>query len=272
MAEKMESAFEARAAVLHEHDSWSTQRTLRWPLPTASFDHPTSPSPHWGTASGRRVEVDFRLLLAEVKSQETKMDEMGLGPNNKISETVVPTSLQRPVSTKTFKIKPLPSIGRIVFWAGRSAGLQRDERRSGICVYTVDARCSDTVIVDGQCLPAVEFIMCRCQPCCHLFRQAAPPQKKEKMHSYHLKSFTCMHVLKFNISLLLSRWGIKLLTASESRKICLHLHVVVFEKLLIGLIEMLILILKAPCCCAMLWFGCTLEGWCISPLIYQSGT
>ena len=37
---------------------------------------------------------------------------------------------------------------------GQSAGLRRDEeRRGGLCVYVIDAQCSNTVKADGQCSP-----------------------------------------------------------------------------------------------------------------------
>lgn len=64
--------------------------------------------------------------------------------SNRESETVMPTSLQRPVSTTTSRNKLLHATQRTVSWADRVHEYSWKKRR-GICVYIVDTCSSHTV-------------------------------------------------------------------------------------------------------------------------------
>lgn len=64
--------------------------------------------------------------------------------SNRESETVMPTSLQRPVSTTTSRNKLLHATQRTVFWADRVHEYSW-KKRCGICFHIVDTCSSHTV-------------------------------------------------------------------------------------------------------------------------------
>ena len=100
------------------------------------------------------------VLLDNVWLKEKEIDKMG--QNNVKSQTVVPTAtcLRHTISDQAVALD-----GQTVFWADGSQDYSCS-RRGGLwsAVYNINAWCSHTVRVDGQCLPDVELLIWSCQP------------------------------------------------------------------------------------------------------------
>ena len=105
--------------------SWIKSRGLHWSLPAASFHQPDCPGwDRWEIQDGRRSDP-----------AQTSGCRWADGTTaGKTTGSVVPTSLQRPVSTTTSRIKLLNSAG-----GPSSEPTESRTSRSGLCVYITDA-------------------------------------------------------------------------------------------------------------------------------------
>lgn len=116
----------------------------------------------------RKMQPYIRLrqyiIFTYIHQQEQEMDKLGLRLANRDSRAY--RDLFPP---QHLSLNLLNECSR--FWANGMQSYSRT-RRGGLCVYNIDARCSHTVKVDGQCFPEVEILTLRCRLIISIFAVA----------------------------------------------------------------------------------------------------
>ena len=110
------------------------------------------------------LHLGFRLLVANVWSQEKEIDEIGLRLDKQ--HEITDSCSQADLLHNGISDLAVELVRQTVFWADRDRTTEgRGER--DFFVYNTDARRSQTVKVNGQCFPDVELFIWRCCPHYH---------------------------------------------------------------------------------------------------------
>ncbi len=163
------------------------QWTLRQSLTKTSSHHPArwpNQTPlqavwtHQGELGPKAIAFPS-VLLANVRSQENKMDEIRFrltqqrGIRDCCAHIFTETSLCQNILKQAISLD-----GQTIFRTDRTQNSDKT-RRGRLCVYINSAWCSNVIKVDGQCFPDVEMLtilsvqwihQCFCHNCLHSTR------------------------------------------------------------------------------------------------------